>query len=93
MNFLNIFKSKAKKLERTIGIGLSKDITMTEIIIQVAEKIVNSTNNKIILVGDHDIIEILKNTARKLDSKLLFIVDADPANYLAREIFEQQSFQ
>jgi len=91
MNFLNTFKDKAKKLERTIGIGLSTDITITENIIQVAEKIVNSTNNKIVLVGDHDIIETLKNKSRKLNAKLKFITDTDPANYLAHELFEQQS--
>ena len=91
MNFLNTFMDNAKNLESTIGIGLSTDITITENIIQVAEKIVNSTKNRIILVGTHGIIESLKNNTRKLDSELEFIADSDPAKYLTRELFEQQS--
>ena len=89
MNFLNTFMDKAKKLERTIGIGLSKENAITENIIQVAEKIVNSTTNKIILVGDHDVIESLKNKTGKLNARLKFIADADPATFLARELFQQ----
>ena len=91
MNFLNNFKEKAKKLEKTIGIGLSKDFAITNNIIQIAEKIVNSTKNKIMLVGDHNIIETLKNTTQKLDSNLKFIADSDPANYLTCKLFKQQS--
>jgi len=91
MNFLNTFMDNAKKLEITIGIGLPNDITITENIIQVAEKIVHLTNNKIMLVGNHDIIEKLKNKERELNAKLRFITDADPANYLACELFEQHS--
>jgi putative methanogen marker protein 4 len=82
---------KAKKLEKTIGIGLSKDITITENIIQIVEEIVTSTNNKITLVGDHDIIGTLKKKKKKLNEKLRFIADADPAKFLACELFEQQS--
>ena len=91
MNFLNIFMDKAKKLEKTIGIGLSQDIIITNNIIQIAEKLVNSTKNKIILVGDHDIIKTLKNRAQKLNPNLNFIADSDPANYLVSKLFEQQS--
>ena len=91
MNFLDNFKEKAKKLEKTIGIGLSKDFTINNNIIQMAEKIAKLSKNKIMLVGEHDIIESLKNKPPKLDSKLKFIVDSDPAKYLARKLFEQQS--
>ncbi len=51
MNFLNTFMDKAEKLEKTIGIGLSNDIAINENIIQVAEKIVNSTKNRIIPIS------------------------------------------
>jgi len=91
MDFLKYFMNKAKNLEKTIGIGLSQDITITNNIIQIAEKIVNSTKNRIMLVGTHVIIESLKNKTRKLDSELEFIADSDPAKYLARKLFEQQS--
>lgn len=91
MNFLNIFMDKAKKLERTIGIGLSKDISISKNIIQSAEEIINSTKNQIVLVGDHNIIGSLKNEIQKLDSRLKFIVDSDPAKYLIKDLFEQQS--
>ncbi|MHA1475427.1 MAG: hypothetical protein ACTSQ5_09590 [Promethearchaeota archaeon] len=91
MDFLKTFMDKAENLEKTIGIGLSQDITITNNIIQIAEKIVNSTKNRIMLVGTHNIIKSLKNNTRKLDSKLEFIADLDPANYLTRKLFEQQS--
>ena len=91
MNFLNNFKEKAKKLEKTIGIGLSKEITINNNIIQTAEKIVKLTNNKIVLVGVHDIIETLKNTTQKLDSNLKFIADSDHANYLTCKLFEKKT--
>ncbi len=91
MDFLKNFMDKAKNLEKTIGIGLSQDITITNNIIQIAEKIVNSTKNRIMLVGTHNIIKSLKNNTRKLDSKLEFIADLDPTNYLTRKLFEQQS--
>jgi len=91
MDFLKNFIDKAENLEKTIGIGLSQDITINNNIIQIAEKIVNSTKNRIILVGTHGIIESLKNNTRKLDSELEFIADSDPAKYLTRELFEQQS--
>ena len=90
MNFQNYFKEKAKKFEKIIGIGLSNDIEITENIIQIAIKIVKSTNNKILLVGDHSTIAFLKKK-QKPNTKLKFIADSDPANYLAHELFEQHS--
>jgi len=91
MNYLINFQEKAKKLEKSIGIGLSKDFTITNNIIQMAEKIVNSSKNKIVLVGEHDMIKSLKNEPPKLNAELKFIADSDPANYLTRKLFEQQS--
>ena len=91
MNFLHDFKEKAKKLDKLIGIGLSNDIKITENIIQMAMKIVKSTNNKILLVGDHSTIEVIKKNPPKSNTKLKFITNSDPAKYLAHELFEQQS--
>ena len=91
MNFLNYFKEKAKKIEKIVGIGLSNDIEITENIIQMAKKIIKSTNSKILLVGDLSTIEFLQNKKHKSNTKLKFISDPDPANYLAYELFEQQS--
>ncbi len=91
MNFLKIFMDKAKRLEKTIGIGLSNDLTISNNIIQSAEEIVKSTKNQIVLVGNHNTIGSLKNETPNLDSRLEFITDSDPANYLIKNLFEQQS--
>ena len=61
MNFLKIFMDKAKRLEKTIGIGLSNDLTISNNIIQSAEEIVKSTKNQIVLVGNHNIIGSINN--------------------------------
>ena len=91
MNFLNLFMDKAKKLEKTIGIGLSNDLTVSNNIISSAKVIIKSTKNQIVLVGDHNIIGSLKNETQNLDSRLEFIADSDPADYLTRNLFKQQS--
>nr|QEE14224.1 phosphate butyryltransferase [Candidatus Prometheoarchaeum syntrophicum] len=91
MNFLTYFKEKAKKFERIIGIGLSNDIEITENIIQIAKKIVKSTKNEVLLVGDHSTIDVIKKKKQKLNKNIKFIASSEPANFLAHQLFQEHS--
>ncbi|MHA1720783.1 MAG: hypothetical protein ACTSWX_04270 [Promethearchaeota archaeon] len=87
MNFLKIFIEKSKYNEKTIGIGLSLDISVNERIINLATKITNESKNKIVLVGEPDISVFIKKQ-EELNPNLFFVIDSNPCKLLVGSLFK-----